>query len=314
MSFLNNKKSLIIWTVVSLVLSIFLTLFLLWYGIMSSYPATGVVRSFLFGYLLEACTIISFLSFIFLIIKTLKVNRMAAVIIFLLLVVVIAVFYLLFLFPKRLTSSAGTNTINQTTVMPAPSDEVVMDNSTVFGLKDKQPGTKLYYSQKLGIGFTYLQDPVSPVTVTETGNKIYVHGSKRSPDQGQSLEVFTKNPSLSLQEAIGAKFLNGYSPKDCFVKIDEPNAIGLPNYIATVISFPRSEDQNAPWWQNSKCPENYSETNGQQYFLMNKDVPDRFLFVRIGQYSEASDGMPVTGTPPAGQNWSHSIRILPIVQ
>lgn len=195
------------------------------------------------------------------------------------------------------------------------ADSSKLDLNTIFDLGKKVPDAKIYYSDKLGVGFTYVPSAsgYSPVTVTEISNKIYVHAADLDPTQGQSIEVFPKDPKLTLQEAIKAKFLVGYDPKDCFVKTydqapENPDP-GLPNYAFAGISFPLGNDANEPWWQNAgKCPANYSETNGIQYFVMNKDVPNKFAFVVVGQDSIAPDGTPTT--PDYGFNWSHSLQIL----
>lgn len=189
-------------------------------------------------------------------------------------------------------------------VTPTPTlTPVTQQNlNSIFELSKKEAGTKIYYSEKLGVGFTYLSyTPNSPINVTESASKIDVIG--------QTIEVFTKDPKLTLAEAIKGKFLQGYNSNDCFVKTYETSEQKLSTYVSAGISFPPTNDPDAPWWQNSdKCPQYYSETNAVQYFLMNKDVPEKFLFVRIGQDSAASDGTPRTAD--GGFNWSHSIRIL----
>lgn len=183
--------------------------------------------------------------------------------------------------------------------------------NSIFDLSEKETGTRLYYSDKLGVGFTYVpnQAGTPAVEVTEIGDKIYVHYDNEKPEQGKSIEIFTKDPNLTLEEAIRAKFLTGYNSSDCFVKTYEASQTGLPNYISAGISFPRTNDPSIPWWQNAdKCPQNYRETNGGQFFLMNKDVPGKLLFVILGQDSITSDGTPKTAE--GGFDWSHSIRIL----
>lgn len=211
----------------------------------------------------------------------------------------------------------------KTTVKPAvvTTDETAdstslteQDLNNIFDLSRKETGTKIYYSDKLGVGFTYMPNRTGTtftVKVTEIGNKIYVHGVKEKPEDGQSIEIFLKDSEVTLEKAIEAKFLNNYNPQDCFVKTNTTNETQLPNYISAEISFPQNSnpDPNTPWWANvSKCPKNYSQTNGVQYFLANKDVPNKFLFAKIGQAAIASDGTP--RTTDGGFNWSHSIRIL----
>lgn len=176
-------------------------------------------------------------------------------------------------------------------------EEKEIDFDEVFDLDEKGPSTKVYYSKKLGVGFTYAQfDAVpDPVEITETGNKIIV--------SGQSIEVFEKDEDLSLKEAIEERFLEGYDPADCFVTVYEDNDQGLPNHVSAGISYPRLDEENAPFWENAgKCPQGYSETNAILYFLMNKDVPGKFLFVAIGQDMVATDGN--------DNSWTKSIRVL----
>ena len=181
---------------------------------------------------------------------------------------------------------------------------------TIFGMSQKIPGTQIYYSEKLGVGFTYVPKVSDTVTaqVTEIGDKIYMHLLGEKPETGQSVEVFTKDPELSLEEAITARFLAGYDPNDCFVRAYESGNLRV-NYASAGISFPRPADANAPWWQNSeKCPPHYSEINAVQYFLMNQEVPDKFLFVSAGQDMITSDGTPIKDN--AGYSWINSLQIL----
>lgn len=172
----------------------------------------------------------------------------------------------------------------------------------IFELSKKEAETKIYYSDKLGVGFTYLSyTPSTPIKVIESGSKIEFIG--------RTVEVFTKDSNISLEQAIKDRFLQEYNPSDCFVKTYETSEQKLSNYISAEISFPPASDPDAPWWQNSdKCPQYYSQTNAAQYFLMNKDVPGKYLFVRVGQEPGASDGTPRATDGDFG--WSHSIRIL----
>src|SRR3990167_160373 len=144
----------------------------------------------------------------------------------------------------------GTSDVTPT---PTPTPVTQQNLNSIFELSKKEAGTKIYYSEKLGVGFTYLS-PVANYTpkITETATKIDL--------DGQSIEVFTKDPKLTLAEAIKSKFLQGYNSND----------------VSAGISFPPTNDPDAPWWQNSdKCQQYYSETNAVQYFLMNKDVPGK---------------------------------------
>lgn len=222
-------------------------------------------------------------------------------IIFVLAIIIVVGIAGYFAFDKKVFEK-NSNQENNEAVDNQPQTQPTLEE--IFGLDKKDPGTKLYYSEKLGVGFTYLSyGPEQPVSVVEKDNKISI--------SDQTIEVFEKDPAVSLEKAIEDRFLQNYKPVDCFVKISETSEQKIGNYVSATISYPPAKNPEDPFWVNSEnCPKNYSETNGMQYFLMNKDVPDRFLFVRIGQYSAASDGTPRTEV--GGSNWTGSIQILPL--
>ena len=175
----------------------------------------------------------------------------------------------------------------------------------IFRLEEKEPGTELYYSEELGVGFTYLVpsglNSEANVVVNEFGDTITVFG--------QSIEVFKKNVTVTFKEAIELTLLRGYDPAKCFVVGGPARFPDVPDgYSAAEISYPQELVNGEPAWLHHECPPKYSQTNGVLYFLYNDAVPDKFLFVSIGQDSPASDGTPRTAE--GGFNWTHSIRIL----
>lgn len=185
-------------------------------------------------------------------------------------------------------------------------------NQTNDPLAGKEEGTRLYISQNHGVRFTYDPTPAEGfnIVVTEQDNKIYVHGQNETPEQGQWIEVFSKDPNISVEDAIRSQFLQNIDPKNCYPRVYEGTEQDRLNYVAAGISYPPPTDSTQPFWQNSdKCPAGYSETNAVQYFLMNKDLPGKFLFVKIGQDSITSDGTP-RGQDGSGYNWTHSIEII----
>ncbi|MDD2822642.1 MAG: prepilin-type N-terminal cleavage/methylation domain-containing protein [Candidatus Daviesbacteria bacterium] len=145
------------------------------------------------------------------------------------------------------------------------------------------PGTTQYISPKLKVAFNYLvnQDGQKAL-VKESGSKIYVYIEGTSFDKGQYVEVFNKNKSDTLAEAIEKQFLGGISKTDCFVA---PYTVksSLANYSADTISYPKNADLG-PGEIPAKCPQKYSESNGISYFLADSNHPDKFLFFSIGQY------------------------------
>lgn len=174
---------------------------------------------------------------------------------------------------------------------------------TQFGINKKEKGTQLYYSEALRVGFTYksFSDDYVPV-ITESGNKIYV-------GEYQSIEVFQKDQNVTLEQAIKNRILKGISDAECFVKIYEMSDESVKDYTSAGISYPSEKGSTDPLFtQKHICPIQYVETNGVRYFLMNKNMPTKFLFVDIGQDSMMSDGNPSTKGSLKG--WYNSLRIV----
>lgn len=201
-----------------------------------------------------------------------------------------------------------------------------------FDLTKKVPGTKIFESKKLGIKFTYAPDLLNPGTipekikVREEGNKMYLFfgpesNMKLNSFSAQTIEMFTKDPNMTLEEAIKEKFLKG-KEKDCAVQVSDTYSNDIQNpypqmnwpdvEFADIYSplVPKDASLDDPnWGKNEECAPGYAITNAIRFFVMNKNVPDRFYFVSVGQESIASDGTPPT-KEGVTNNWFHSLRII----
>jgi hypothetical protein len=168
------------------------------------------------------------------------------------------------------------------------------------------PVKKTFISKTLGLTFTYNAKPAvqANIVATEVGNKVYVHDKDEAPEQGQSVEVFDKDPSVSLANAITERFLKGIPSSECKVEVAEYK-LPLDAQVSASITYPDpNPDNDIPDFAEPNRCTNYSRTNGIQYFFMNTNYPDRYYFLRIGQYSMTDMG---TGT---NDNWSSSIQII----
>ncbi|HCC59814.1 MAG: hypothetical protein A2402_00280 [Candidatus Staskawiczbacteria bacterium RIFOXYC1_FULL_37_43] len=95
MSFLDNKKSLIFWTIFSLVLSVIFIFGALYYGIEASYTSRTIF-SWPFAILSLILSLLSFLFFLYLFVKAfLKDGRVGIIIAAIL---ALAIFAILFIF------------------------------------------------------------------------------------------------------------------------------------------------------------------------------------------------------------------------
>ncbi len=159
----------------------------------------------------------------------------------------------------------------------------VIDQAEVI---EGQPESKTHYSEALGLTVNY-----------EGWENSKIRESRSELTFGdQSIEVFVKDSSQSITEAIEEQFLKDYDSSECFaVLYDDP---GNPfydseriemGYQMAAISYPKPEsnDQASPSWKNSiNCPQDYAEANGVRYFLTNDTHPETLLFVDIGQDGE----------------------------
>ncbi|QQS44489.1 hypothetical protein IPM65_02735 [Candidatus Roizmanbacteria bacterium] len=171
----------------------------------------------------------------------------------------------------------------QMTVMPSPP-----------------PGALAFSSPDLGIGFFYPQkvQNIQSVDVKETGNKIYVFMTNTEPEDGQWVEVFSKNPDATLEEAITQHFLAG-KEDGCYVTVTKTEGS-----ITTAIidfSYDQSNGLEGMFEKTKYCSEDYAKTNGIRYFWYDSAHPETYLFFSIGQY-----GIPVTST----ENWQDTVRLI----
>lgn len=165
---------------------------------------------------------------------------------------------------------------------PCPGTQTVITaNPTI------KPNThgNTFQSAKNNVGFYYgakLMGSNEMVAVTEIGNKIYVHGKGTAPTSGQSVEIFTKDPKITLEQAITNQFLKGISPDVCFVQKETSTD---PNIMKATISYPvPANSDEPPFMFGDACPNGYKRSNGMAYFYYDIRVPSKYFYFSIGQY------------------------------
>lgn len=208
---------------------------------------------------------------------------------------------------------------------PAPTQEATPKEkvytqdelNTIFEMDKKSKDTKLFYSPKLGVGFTYsLLDGFSSdkyeVPVAEEGNGVIIGypEKKGTPASGRkSLQVFNKDPKDTLEQAITKEFLQGVNSKKCFAQKYEKEYLSKENTqykYAQIFYTPTQGEEVVINNGIENCPEkihDYVRTNASLYFFEDTRVPSKYVFVIIGQESIAYSGI-------GSEDWSGSIRIL----
>jgi len=201
----------------------------------------------------------------------------------------------------------------------APKEKVYTQDelNTIFEMDKKKPSTKIFYSDKLGVGFTYnLLEGFSPdtyeVPVSEQGNGVVIgyQEKKGTPASGRkSLQVFNKDSKDTLEQAITKEFLQGVDSKKCFAQKYEHEYLSKenPQYKYAEIFYTPTQGEEVGFNNGiENCPEKihrYVRTNASLYFFEDTRVPSKYVFVILGQESIAYSGI-------GSEDWSGSIRIL----
>lgn len=205
--------------------------------------------------------------------------------------------------------SQQQNSPSVTTTSPTQTEKTAQGDTIETVSTDDRGTVKRYTAPDLGITFTYLTSPEDGGNwfIKRTNNRVCITYDETDEEcaKGQYVEVFTKDPAVSLIDAIEMQFLADIPDDECFVKdyaqpYDDPNAV---NYAE--ISFPEVTDPNDPWFEAnaSKCPENYRRTNGIRYFMEDPNVPDKYVYFSIGQFA-IPGGQEGTG-------WQQNLQVLP---
>ena len=174
------------------------------------------------------------------------------------------------------------------------------------------PDSNVFSSPDLGISFNYTNKNTgingSKIQVKQIGNKVYVYSASGKPEDGQYLEMFSKDKNDSLIDTVKKKILAGYSLNDCLVKTITSTFTGQThpaNFELAQISVPvaPNDDLINLSEKAKKCPTAYIAVGGLSYFLFDPAHTDKFIFLSIGQYGIDS-GI-------ADKLWQTTIKLLP---
>ncbi|MHB8595452.1 MAG: hypothetical protein ACYDER_01425 [Ktedonobacteraceae bacterium] len=117
------------------------------------------------------------------------------------------------------------------------------------------------------------------VGVKIVGKRVYV-GEESDPEgSGEFAEVFQKNPSDSIEAAISKAVMKGYSSADC--PINPIQVTGFPN------SYEFAEIDYTGYYP-SNCPGDYVAFDNETYFLVDKNHPDKLIYLFLGQFGIAT--------------------------
>jgi hypothetical protein len=152
----------------------------------------------------------------------------------------------------------------------------------------------VYTSPELGVSFKFTFE-FAP-GIEREGDKICWDGWR--PESGDNncfvhAEVFSKNPSQSLKEAIEEKILAGYDKNKCLLEIF-PDVKDKNKELATMYFayakapyYYLSTGVDGPWENAESCPK-YTQQGPIQYFMTDKNFPDKFVYFLIMHQSYPS--------------------------
>ena len=200
----------------------------------------------------------------------------------------------LYLFALGLVSGVwywGTKSAPVPASLVAPSA-----TSTVTAAATTTPTVATYHSPVMGVALSY---DASLTSVKERAGTIYIYAKGSDPTHGQKLTIFSKPMSESLEQSIRRQILQGYSSA-CSVEVTHDSAYPA-SYAQAEITYPPPSDPAQPFCANAQlCNAAYDKANGVRYFLYDKNHPDRFYFLDIGQYAI---------TASSSQPWQDTITI-----
>jgi len=216
-----------------------------------------------------------------------------------------------------------TTATTPSTTPEAPKEKVYSQDelNKIFEMDKKKTGTKLFYSEKLGVGFTYAPRKDFPEsslnTVNESGNKICFTDNAPNTNVnvsacGHTLEVFTKSPNDPLDKAIAKEFLAEANPKDCFIAVKTYSPL-YRGYISYVPDKTKLNDDNVYLGGAVNCPSKAMPYIGNEgstsFFVLNeKDISStKYGFLNLGSGSwTANSGY----TGDTEGSWFKTIRFL----
>ncbi|OGV92234.1 hypothetical protein A3B57_03105 [Microgenomates group bacterium RIFCSPLOWO2_01_FULL_47_10] len=182
-------------------------------------------------------------------------------------------------------------------IQPTPTPSSIADLSPENSAKGKAlaeapPGSTRFTSQKLGISFIYQTTQTGETfAVKEIGNKVYVYDTLYPYLQGQYSEVFDKESTESLVDAINRLIMPGFSTTDCEIKTPASgftSSIIDPSFDTAMIGG-LGIDEAREQGKEINCPQPYTAIGGLAYFVADPAHPTKFVFFSIGQYSINGD-------------------------
>lgn len=203
----------------------------------------------------------------------------------------------------RVSVTASQSPAVTTNTSPTFSATTVPVSTVPTGVVTASNGIQTYAGR--GISFQVVQTfSGSAVIVKDFGNRTYVYTGSFS-QYNPFVEVFSKNRTDSITQAITKSVLSNYQNIDCPITIQKA-LLNQPQSDQTAwityASNNKREDGSAK--DPSKCPADYTRTNGGlMYFMVDTTHPDKLIFFAIG------GGTYPANTTPNSPSWFENLKV-----
>ena len=135
-----------------------------------------------------------------------------------------------------------------------------------------------FSSPSLGLGFEY--DP-HVISITEKDNIISVNFAGETIPSGDYFQVFNKDTSSSITDAIKKNILTGYPSKYCKIDTGTHPQTDINGWITASLED-TTPGSDGPVPSVNNCNTDYLDAGSPGFFLYNPNYPSKFLFWRGG--------------------------------
>jgi hypothetical protein len=185
---------------------------------------------------------------------------------------------------RNLISSSNANANVSSNVQAVKTASSPLFTTTKNGNKTT------FKSNDLKVNFDYISQvnnggAETNIIANEQGNKITIY-PENSPNTYDYVQVFSKNPTDTLEQAITKSILKGFNPTDCPIGVAYGfgnNKFSSSTQTASIQYNSNNEHPESGYPVDAtKCPSEYTAVETARFFLMDKNHPDRFVFILDG--------------------------------
>lgn len=191
------------------------------------------------------------------------------------------------------------STVSYTTVTTVVSSPVSDLDNIQDIITPVDPTTSKLTSDVLKLSFNY-QNLIGSFSVltNKKGNRISIKSAEQSDEISQYIELYSKKPDESFDQAVNRVFLDGVPSSFC--KFEQINL----SYVFENTYYMGGQIVAGAGIKPEQCPTPFTNdpSKGTRFFIYNPNFPDRFGFVFVGNTV-------IPGTTKQS-NWFESLQFI----